>query len=65
MDLLFESTMLTFIAKQISVHPNMAETQTVSTLTNVQYSYVALLCFWGFFWRGLNLYAYCNDALPV
>ena len=65
MDLLFETTMLIFTAKQISVHPNMAETQTVSTLSNVLYFFVAVFCFWGFFWRGLNLYVYCNDALPV
>ena len=49
MHLLFETTMLTFTAKQISVHPNMAETQTVSTLSNVLYSYVAVFCFLGYF----------------
>ena len=48
MHLLFETTMLTFTAKQISVHPNMAETQTVSSLSNVLYSYVAVFCFLGF-----------------
>ena len=55
MDLLFETTsMLTFTAKQISVHPNMAETQTVSTLSNVLYSYVAVFCFLGFFLAGTD-----------
>ena len=55
MHLLFETTMLTFIAKQISVHPNMAETQTVFTPSNVLYFYVAVFCFLGgFFLAGTD-----------
>ena len=44
--------MLTVTAKQISVHPNMAETQTVFTPSNVLYSYVAVFCFLGDFFFG-------------